>query len=73
MILHYPTRGYSTTLPYTKLKTTTRQLDDQYGLLLVEILGDKAIEWLLDMIITNSNDIIVTLNNQGGTHGSDEL
>ena len=26
----------------------------------VEILGDKAIEWLLDMIITNSNDTIVT-------------
>ena len=50
----------------------------------VEILGDKAIEWFLDMIITNSNDTIVTstmrscikcnaLNNQGGTHGSDEL
>ena len=50
----------------------------------VEILGDKALEWFLDMIITNINDTIVTstmlscikcnaLNNQGGTHGSDEL
>ena len=55
-----------------------------YLRVVVEILGDKAIEWFLDMIITNSNDTIVTstmlscikcnaLNNQGGTHGSDEL
>ena len=27
----------------------------------VEILGDNAIEWFSDMIITNSNDIIVNM------------
>ena len=32
-----------------------------YLRVVVEILGDKAIEWFLDMIITNSNDIIVNM------------
>ena len=32
-----------------------------YLRVVVEILGDNAIEWFLDMIITNSNNIIVNM------------